>query len=69
MFLQIENSVTIDAKPGDIVCFDSNVFHCSGPNKSNKFRRVYYSQYSVEAITGSANSDAPPLRLAVPSSK
>jgi ectoine hydroxylase-related dioxygenase (phytanoyl-CoA dioxygenase family) len=35
---------------GSIVAFSSYVFHRSGPNLTNKLRRVYLPQYSTEII-------------------
>lgn len=38
------------APAGSIACFSSTVFHRSGPNSTDKMRRVYLPQYSVEPI-------------------
>jgi ectoine hydroxylase-related dioxygenase (phytanoyl-CoA dioxygenase family) len=35
---------------GSIVCFSSTVFHRSGPNTTDRLRRVYVAQYSPEPI-------------------
>ena len=35
---------------GSIVAFSSYVFHRSGPNLTNRFRRVYLPQYSSEIV-------------------
>lgn len=35
---------------GSIACFSSTVFHRSGPNTTDKMRRVYLPQYSGEPI-------------------
>jgi ectoine hydroxylase-related dioxygenase (phytanoyl-CoA dioxygenase family) len=35
---------------GSIACFSSTVFHRSGPNTTDRMRRVYLAQYSSEAI-------------------
>ena len=35
---------------GSIACFSSTVFHRSGPNTTDKMRRVYLPQYSAEPI-------------------
>jgi len=35
---------------GSIVCFSSTVFHRSGPNTTDRMRRVYVAQYSAEPI-------------------
>ena len=38
----------IDLMPGDVVLFDSYVYHGSYPNLSNKQRRVIYATYASE---------------------
>jgi ectoine hydroxylase-related dioxygenase (phytanoyl-CoA dioxygenase family) len=38
------------APAGSIACFSSTCFHRSGPNTSDKIRRVYLPQYSAEPI-------------------
>jgi ectoine hydroxylase-related dioxygenase (phytanoyl-CoA dioxygenase family) len=43
---------------GSIVCFSSTVFHRSGPNTTDRLRRVYVAQYSAEPILND-NGDAP----------
>jgi ectoine hydroxylase-related dioxygenase (phytanoyl-CoA dioxygenase family) len=35
---------------GSIACFSSTVFHRSGPNTTDRMRRVYLAQYSSEPI-------------------
>ena len=35
---------------GSIACFSSTVFHRSGPNTTDKMRRIYLPQYSAEPI-------------------
>ncbi len=40
----------IIAPAGSIACFSSTVFHRSGPNTTDKMRRVYLPQYSAEPI-------------------
>lgn len=37
---------------GSIVAFTSYTFHRSGPNTTNRMRRIYLPQYSAEPITG-----------------
>ena len=37
---------------GSIACFSSYVFHRSGPNLTNKLRRIYLPQYSPQVIYG-----------------
>jgi len=43
---------------GSIVCFSSTVFHRSGPNTTDRLRRVYVAQYSPEPILDD-DGDAP----------
>jgi hypothetical protein len=33
-----------------IACFSSTLFHRSGPNTTDRMRRVYVAQYSAEPI-------------------
>ena len=40
----------IIAPAGSVACFSSTVFHRSGPNTTDKMRRVYLPQYSAEPI-------------------
>ncbi len=42
--------VPINAPAGSIAVFSSTTFHRSGPNTTNRMRRVYLSQYSAEPI-------------------
>ena len=35
---------------GSIACFSSTLFHRSGPNTTDRVRRVYVAQYSAEPI-------------------
>ena len=49
---------------GSIVCFSSTLFHRSGPNTTDRVRRVYVVQYSAEPILSEDGSQ--PLRLAEP---
>ena len=49
---------------GSIVCFSSTLFHRSGPNTTDRIRRVYVAQYSAEPILSEDGSQ--PLRLADP---
>ena len=48
---------------GSIVAFSSYVFHRSGPNLTDKLRRVYLSQYSSEIIL---NKEGKPWGQTVP---
>ena len=43
---------------GSVACFSSTVFHRSGPNTTNRMRRIYLPQYSAEPIM-SADGSAP----------
>jgi ectoine hydroxylase-related dioxygenase (phytanoyl-CoA dioxygenase family) len=49
---------------GSIACFSSTLFHRSGPNTTDRVRRVYVAQYSAEPILSEDGSQ--PLRLAEP---
>jgi ectoine hydroxylase-related dioxygenase (phytanoyl-CoA dioxygenase family) len=40
----------VEAPAGSIVCFTSFTFHRSGPNTTDKMRRVYLAQYSGEPL-------------------
>lgn len=45
-----ETGVPVIAPAGSIACFSSVVFHRSGPNLTDRLRRVYLAQYSKEVI-------------------
>jgi ectoine hydroxylase-related dioxygenase (phytanoyl-CoA dioxygenase family) len=49
---------------GSIACFSSTLFHRSGPNTTDRMRRVYLAQYSAEPILSEDGSR--PRHLAVP---
>jgi ectoine hydroxylase-related dioxygenase (phytanoyl-CoA dioxygenase family) len=49
---------------GSIVCFSSTVFHRSGPNTTDRTRRVYLAQYSSQPILNEESSA--PRHLAEP---
>jgi ectoine hydroxylase-related dioxygenase (phytanoyl-CoA dioxygenase family) len=42
--------VAVEAPTGSVVCFSSVVFHRSGPNLTDRMRRVYVAQYSPQVI-------------------
>ena len=42
--------VPVIAPAGSIACFSSTVFHRSGPNATDRMRRIYLPQYSAEPI-------------------
>ena len=48
--------VPIIAPAGSVACFSSTVFHRSGPNTTNKMRRIYLPQYSGEPIMSADGS-------------
>jgi len=48
--------VTILCSAGDCVLFTSSMWHCSGPNRTKKIRRVAYAQYTPTVITGGGGS-------------
>jgi ectoine hydroxylase-related dioxygenase (phytanoyl-CoA dioxygenase family) len=52
------------APAGSIACFSSTLFHRSGPNTTDRVRRVYLAQYSSEPILNDERSA--PRHLAVP---
>jgi ectoine hydroxylase-related dioxygenase (phytanoyl-CoA dioxygenase family) len=49
---------------GSVACFSSTLFHRSGPNATDRVRRVYVAQYSAEPIL--SKDGTRPLRLAEP---
>jgi ectoine hydroxylase-related dioxygenase (phytanoyl-CoA dioxygenase family) len=53
--------VTVPA--GSIVAFDSFVFHRSGPNRTDRMRRIYLPQYSAAPIR---RPDGKPWAMATP---
>jgi ectoine hydroxylase-related dioxygenase (phytanoyl-CoA dioxygenase family) len=54
----------VSVAAGSIVCFSSTLFHRSGPNTTDRMRRVYVAQYSAEPILNQDRSA--PLHLADP---
>jgi ectoine hydroxylase-related dioxygenase (phytanoyl-CoA dioxygenase family) len=54
--------VTVPA--GSIACFSSTLFHRSGPNTTDRIRRVYLAQYSAEPLLNKDGSQ--PRLLAEP---
>lgn len=48
--------VPIIAPAGSVACFSSTVFHRSGPNTTNKMRRIYLPQYSAEPVMSADGS-------------
>lgn len=53
----------VEVPAGSIVAFDSYVFHRSGPNTTNRMRRIYLPQYSAAPIN---RPDGKPWALATP---
>ena len=49
---------------GSIACFSSTLFHRSGPNTTDRIRRIYLAQYSAEPILNENRSG--PRHLAEP---
>lgn len=50
--LQLSDSdACFTLQAGSMVIFSSQQLHCSGPNRSTRYRRVLYSQYSSGIIT------------------
>lgn len=67
------SAITMTLSAGDVVVFDSMVWHRSGPNNSDAFRRVLYAQYSEVAVTTvgpqlapAADKQVAPICFAVP---
>lgn len=60
-----DQGVVIEAPAGSVVAFSSRLLHASGPNHSDRMRRVYLAQYSPEVIlnpgTRHLRRDAIPL--------
>ena len=54
----------VSVPAGSIACFSSTVFHRSGPNTTDRMRRVYVAQYSPEPILDEERSA--PRHLADP---
>jgi ectoine hydroxylase-related dioxygenase (phytanoyl-CoA dioxygenase family) len=46
----------VTAPAGSIACFSSTLFHRSGPNTTDRMRRVYVAQYAPEPILNEARS-------------
>ncbi len=51
--------VPMTAPAGSIVVFSSVVMHRSGPNHTDRHRRVYIAQYSKEIITAKDDANTP----------
>jgi ectoine hydroxylase-related dioxygenase (phytanoyl-CoA dioxygenase family) len=54
----------VTAPAGSIACFSSTLFHRSGPNTTDRMRRVYVAQYAPEPILNEERSA--PRHLADP---
>jgi ectoine hydroxylase-related dioxygenase (phytanoyl-CoA dioxygenase family) len=54
----------VRAPAGSIACFSSTLFHRSGPNTTDRMRRVYVAQYAAEPILDEERSA--PRHLADP---
>lgn len=53
----------VEVPAGSVVAFDSYAFHRSGPNTTNRMRRIYLPQYSGEPIN---RPDGKPWALCTP---
>lgn len=53
----------VEVPAGSIVAFDSYVFHRSGPNRTERMRRIYLPQYSAAPIL---RPDGKPWAMATP---
>ena len=47
-----EKGIPVIVPAGSIAVFSSLVFHCSGANTTDKFRRAYIVQYASEQVLG-----------------
>ena len=47
-----ERGIPMIVPAGSIAVFSSLVFHCSGANTTEKFRRAYIVQYATEIVIG-----------------
>ncbi|HEX6355088.1 phytanoyl-CoA dioxygenase family protein [Actinophytocola sp.] len=56
-YIGTDPGVPIIAPAGSIACFSSVVFHRSGPNLTDRVRRVYLAQYSPEVIMNSDRTE------------
>jgi ectoine hydroxylase-related dioxygenase (phytanoyl-CoA dioxygenase family) len=54
----------VTAPAGSVACFSSTLFHRSGPNTTERARRVYVAQYSAEPVLD--EDGARPRHLAEP---
>eukprot|EP00611_Tribonema_gayanum_P018590 TRINITY_DN3172_c0_g1_i1.p1 TRINITY_DN3172_c0_g1~~TRINITY_DN3172_c0_g1_i1.p1 ORF type:complete len:285 (+),score=106.27 TRINITY_DN3172_c0_g1_i1:913-1767(+) len=55
-------AVALPVRAGDAVAFTSDLWHCSGPNATQRARRAFYAQYSAAPIVIGGT----PLSFAVP---
>lgn len=58
-----EPGIPVIVPAGSIVAFDSFVFHRSGPNRTERMRRIYLPQYSAAPIR---RPDGKPWAMATP---
>lgn len=57
--------LALEVDAGTLILFSSKLPHCSGPNRTQHLRRVFYAQYSPKPIGGSEM----PLCYAVPTNQ
>ena len=50
------SGVAVEGCAGTVVCFSSVLFHRSGPNLTDRMRRVYIAQYSPQVISDESGS-------------
>ena len=50
------SGVVVEGRAGTVVCFSSVLFHRSGPNLTDRMRRVYIAQYSPQVILDQSGS-------------
>lgn len=49
-------SLVLEVPAGGAVVFSSRLWHCSGPNGTDRVRRVFYAQYSEKPIGDGADA-------------
>lgn len=62
-YLGDDPGVPVICPAGSIAVFSSTVFHRSGPNKTDKMRRIYLPQYAVEPIYNPKTGDQHALAI------
>lgn len=55
-YVGVDPGIPLVVPAGSVACFSSVVFHRSGPNLTDRLRRVYIAQYSSEIIQNKERS-------------